>query len=124
MNQGQRATLKDIIPYQAQTHLTNNEIELIKATFRGNDELLTVLRKLFLPSVGDSSLPLEEIGKDAWLNIDFSMLQDSEIKPVVLARQDAIKFIGGGLLQLKIIANQKEESEQEAAARRAKDSTK
>lgn len=121
----ERATLKDIINYEPETYLTADEISLIQGTFRGNDALFRVLRKVLLPSVGDSSLPIEELNKDMWLiGRDYAQIPDAEIKSVVLARQDAIQFVLGALIQLKVLANSKEESEIERAYRRTKDSTK
>ena len=86
---------------------------------------MKVLRKAMLPSVGDLELPLEEISKDAWLvGRDYSMIPDAEIKSIVLARQEAIKFIMGGLIQLKVIASSKTETKAEKALREQKDSSK
>lgn len=121
----ERATLKDLINYEPDTYITKDETSLIRNTFKGNDALFKVLRKVLLPSVGDPNLPIEEIEKDMWLaGRDYSQIPAEEIKPIVLARQDAIKFVLGALIQLKIIANSAEETEIEKAYRRTKDSAK
>lgn len=121
----QRASLQDLLNYQPETYLSADEISLIQNTFRGNTALLKALRKVLLPSVGDPELPPEEIEKDVWLvGRDYAAIPDGEVKSIVLARQDAIKFVMGALIQLKILANSTSEDEVSRAFRRAKDSAK
>jgi len=119
------ASLKDVLPYSPDAYLTQDEMTLLRNTFRGNEKLIKILRKIFLPTALDPELPIEEIGGDVWMaNFDFTQMQSSEIKPLVLGRQDAIKFVIGGLIKLKVLANQVEETAMEAAYRRSKDSAK
>lgn len=120
----ERATLQDVINYQADTYINEEDISLIQSTFKDNPRLVNTLRKVLLPSVGDNYLPIEEIGSDPWLNMDFSMMQNEEIKSIVLARQDAIKFIAGGLIRLKMIAAGAVKSPMSEELRRKKDSSK
>lgn len=120
-----KASLKDILPYEPDSYLDKGEIEWITSTFRGNNKAITILRKLFLPSAFDPELPIEEISGDVWMaNFDFTQMQSDQVKPLVLGRQDAIKFVIGGLIKLKVIANQTEESPMEKAYRQSKDSNK
>ena len=119
-----RQTLSDIINYEPEVYLTSGDMDLIRSTFKDNPRLLHVLRKVFLPSVGDQAMPLEEIGQDVWMNMDFSLMQNEEIKSIVLARQDAIKFVAGSLIRLKIIANSAIKSPLEEEIRKQKDSSK
>lgn len=119
------ANLKDVLPYDPETYLSSDEVKLVQNTFRGNEKLIKVLRKIFLPTAFDPELPIEEIGGDVWMaNFDFTQMQSTEVKPLVLGRQDAIKFVIGGLIKLKVIANQTEMSEIELAYKRSKDSAK
>lgn len=121
----QKATLRDIINYEQESYITENDIALIRTTFKDNPRLMRVLRKVFLPSIGDIELPIEEINKDAWLNMtDWNMIPSDQIKPLIVARQEAIKFVAGGLIQLKIIANSEAKSIEEMRNARAKDSAK
>lgn len=127
MAEPQRAArLEDVLPYTPETYLSDSDLAWIQNTFRGADNKgVKVLRKLFLPSAFDPELPIEEIQHDAWMaDTDFRAMQNDEVKPVVLARQDAIKFVLGGLIKIKVLANQKEETAVEAAYRKAKDSDK
>jgi hypothetical protein len=123
--ENQPASLKDVLPYEPEQYLSADEVTLLRNTFGGNEKLIKVLRKVFLPTAFDPELPMEEMGGDVWMaNFDFTQMQSSEIKPLVLGRQDAIKFVLGGLIKLKVLANQSEETAMEAAFRRSKDSTK
>ena len=113
-----------MLNYNADTYLKPDEMNLICNTFN-DPKVMSILRKVLLPSVGDLELPLEEMSQDVWLvGRDYAMIPDSEIKSIVLARQEAIKFIVGGLIRLKIIANTKKETQTEKALRIKKDSSK
>lgn len=118
-------TLNELLPYTPDTYLTPEEVKELQSVFKGNEKLIKTLRKLFLPTAYDPELPIEEMMGDAWMvDKDFSQMQGAEIKPIVLARQDAIKFILGGLIKLKVIANTADATPMEEAYRRSKDSTK
>ena len=118
-------TLNELLPYQPDQYLKPDEVAELQSVFKGNERLIKILRKLFLPTAYDPELPIEEMMGDAWMvDKDFSMMQNEEIKTIVLARQDAIKFILGGLIKLKVIANTSDISPMEKAYRDAKDSTK
>ncbi len=120
-----KATLKDILNYDTETYLSQSEVDLIKRTFKNNPELIKVLRKILLPTAFDPELPIEEMQSDAWMvDKDFALMPAEDIKPIVLARQDMIKFILGGLIKLKMIANIKEETKEEKDARQRMDSLK
>lgn len=123
-----KVTLKELIgdTYKPEVYFSDAEEDLIRRTFAGNNELFRVLRKVFMPTALDPELPIEEMSKDAWLiDKDFSMMQGEEVKATVLARQDSIKFVLGGLVKLKIMAHTKrDETPDQKEARRKADSTK
>ena len=119
-----KVSLTDMLNYDVDTYLKQVELALIQKTFN-DPKLLTILRKVLLPVVNDPDMPLEEMSKDVWLvGRDYSMIPNEEIKSIVLARQEAIKFVMGGLMQLKIIANTKKETSAEKALRERKNSNK
>jgi len=127
----QPATLNDLLNYKPETYLSEEDVELLRNTFGGNNQLVNVLRKLLLPSIGDSALPVEEMGTDIWLTMgakgpqDWGAMDPVHAQALIIARQDAIKFIAGGLVKLKLLANQpKDESALNRAVRREKDSAK
>lgn len=121
----EKVKLRDLLGYEADTYLSQEEVDLIRNTFKYNPQLIKVLRKVLIPTIHDLELPIEEIGKDAWMmGLDFQSMQEGEIKSIVLGRQEGIKFVIGGLISLKNIASQEEESEQDKKLRDAKNSTK
>jgi hypothetical protein len=121
----EKAALSDLLNYEVDSYLSKDEITLIQSVFRGNPQLMRVLRKILLPYVGDQDLPPEEMGSDIWLiGRDYSMMPNEEVKSVVLARQEVIKFILGGLVKLKVIANTTEETATQKKWRETRNSAK
>lgn len=121
----QAATLRDVINYEPERYLSEDEMALIKNTFKGNKQLLTVLRKLFLPTVSDPSLPIEEIANDTLLaGVDWQSMPAEHIKPIILGRMEAIRFVASGLIKLRVLANSEDASPFMDAVRRKKDSAK
>lgn len=120
-----KATLKDVINYAPENYLSDDELALIRSTFNGNEKLFKVLRKVFIPTMADPELPIENLGNDVWFaGRVWSQIPAEEAKILAVARQETLEYIIGGLIKLKVIANQKEESEEEKEARRKKDSSK
>lgn len=125
MSEQKPATLSDIINYEPDTYLTVEDLDIIRSTFKGNKRLMRVLRKIMVPSVGDPELPVEEMGNDAWLAMrDWAQVPADEAKILMVARQEALKFIFGGFIKLKMIANSTEESPMSKDVRRKMDSAK
>ena len=121
----EKATLKDIINYEPEDYLSKDEIDLIQRTFKGNPLLIKVLRKIFMPTAFDPELPIEQMGQDSWMvDKDWSAMPMEEAKALIVARNDTIKFILGGLVKLNVIAHSTEETPAEALERAAKDSAK
>jgi len=125
MEQQQPARLSDIVSYEPDKYLSDDEIKLIKDTFKGNTKLFKVLRKVLMPTISDPDLPIEEFGKDLFLvGREYAQIPAAEMKQVVLAREEAVKFICGGLISLKQISSMQEESPYAKEARQKKDSSK
>ena len=121
----EKATLQDIINYEPDTYLTADDLAIIRSTFKDNKRLMHVLRKIMVPSVGNPELPVEEMGNDAWLAMrDWAQVPADEAKILMVARQEALKFIFGGFIKLKMIANSTDESPLSTQQRRKLDSTK
>ncbi len=119
------ARLQDVLNYTHEPYLSESEVSYIRSIFAGKkgNEIVSILRKIFLPTALDTNLPIEEMSSDIWMvDKDFSQVPSNEVKPLVLARQDAIKMVFGGLIKLKVIANSKEESEEQRKLRIKKDS--
>ena len=121
----EKSQLKEFLNYQPEEYLTDAEKTLLKQTFYNNDRLLKLLRKLLLPTVTDADLPIEQMGKDVYFTgRDWANIPADEAKILMTARQEAVKFVLGGLIEIKVIANTREETETEKAARKIMDSSK
>lgn len=121
------AELQDIITYTPETYFSDEEVALIRQSFNGptGSKLLKVIRKALLPTISDPDLPVEELGKDMFMAlVDFTKLQDSEVKPVAMGLQLTAKIIVGSLIHLKTLANVQEETKEEAARRNSKNATR
>lgn len=121
---GERVRLDEVLNYKPEEAISEVEMSLIQNTFRGNAALIKVLRKVLIPTISDPSLPIESVNDDPFLNRDWAAMPEQEVKAIVLARQDAIKFVIGGLIKLQIIANQPVETDKEREARLKKDSSR
>lgn len=120
-----KAQLKDILNYNPDAYLSQEDLSLIKNTFGGNPRLIKVLRKILMPVVEDPDMPIEEFSADLFLTgRDWGSIPNEEVKSLVVAREETMKFVMGGLIKLKVIANQQEDSPEEIKERRKKDSTK
>ena len=125
MSEPAKASLRDVLNYNVESYITEEDVKIVREHFKDNPKLLNLIRKVFMPTMSDGMLPVEEIGKDMWFaGVDFSSLTKEEAYVRILARQEAIKFIAGGIMSLKQIASISEEDELNRAARRAKDSVK
>lgn len=124
MEQDSKLTLGELLNYDLDTYYSEDELRWIKATF-SDPFAVRIIRKVFLPTVHDASLPIEELGADLWLSgRDWAQIPQEEAKSLIVARQEAIKFIVHCLMKLKTLANLKEETPTAAAERRHKDSAK
>jgi hypothetical protein len=123
--QPKKASLSDVLNYVPEQYLSADELSWIRSTFKDNPKAINTLRKLFLPTISDATLPVEQMGDDAFSSgLDFMSMPAEHAKVIAAARQDAIKFIFGGIIKTKIIAQSEDESPMESALRRSKDSTK
>jgi hypothetical protein len=121
----QRASLRDVLNYEPEQYLSADELALIKSTFKDNQKLLNVLRKVMLPTISDPSLPVEEVANDSLLaGVDWQSMPSEHVKAILQGRQEAIKFIAGGLIRLRMLSSESEESPYQKALRMKKDSAK
>lgn len=97
-------------------------MRLIQQTFKGNDGLLKLLRKVFIPEL-DATAPLGQV-VDYWMDRNYADIPTAEVKTMVVARQEAIKFIESGLLQLHFLANKSDKTPDELEKQRNQDSAK
>lgn len=101
---------------------SDRELKLVQATFKDNEELLKLLRKVFLPVI-DPAAPLGQV-IDLWMTANYDQLDPEQIAIEVKARQKLILHIEQRLLELQGLSNMKLETEEEKAIREKKDSSK
>lgn len=115
-------TVEEVLGETMQTYLTVEDALLLRNTFKDNPRLLRVLQKIFIPTIQDPEMPPESLGEDFWMaGMDWVNMQAVEAKGVMAGRQEALRFLMGGLIRLKTIANVKEADIQQT---RKKNSTK
>ena len=102
--------------------ITNDELKLLKATFGGNEPLLKIMRKIFLPEL-DPSMPLGQ-NIDLWMTINVDNMTPEQAYINIKARNTLINHIEQQLMQIKVLSDIKEETFEELAARMEKDSSK
>ena len=102
------------------SRFTKEEMAELKRAFGGNEFLLKLLRKIFIPSFRED-VPLGQEA-DMWMDMDFKQVQMDELKTLVVARQELMKYLIARIVQIKGLANWKEESQEEREQRMRKDS--
>ncbi len=105
-----------------QMRYTKEELELLKATFKDNEPLLKLLRKVFLPEL-DPSAPLGQM-IDLWMTLNIDDMPVEQAMKNIKARNSLITHLDTQLIALQALANMKEETEEEKTKRLEKDSTK
>ena len=91
--------------------ITKEEEQLLKQHFKGNDGLLKLLRKIFIPQY-DVNAPLGQ-AVDLWMDRVYADIPVAEVKGLIVARQEAIKFLESGLIQLHFLANKSDKTPDE-----------
>jgi len=99
---------------------SDEELDLIKKTFKGNVKLLKLLRKVFLPEY-DPQAPLGQV-IDLWMTLDLGGLSQEEQAIRLHSRNGLILHLEHQLNELNVLAELKEETPNEKEARLAKDS--
>ena len=98
---------KNKVNYTPPMLFSKEETKLLKTTFGGEkNEVLRLIREVFLPSLLDPKVPVEFGANDMWMDIDFRGIPADEAKIIALARQDTIKWIIGSLVRLKQLSNE------------------
>lgn len=102
--------------------IKEDEVGIIKSTFKDNEKLLKLMRKIFLPEF-EADGPLG--GQiDIWMTTPLQNLSTEEKLVQITARNLLIAHIETQLLQLKALANSDAKSIEEVRENLKKDSTK
>lgn len=106
----------------SQMRITDDERRLIAATFKGNDNLLRLMRKMFLPEL-DPTAPLGQM-LDLWMTVSIKDKTPDEAYSDLLARNTLISHVDNVLMQLSLIGNIEEKTPAEIAQKQKTDSAK
>ncbi len=105
-----------------QSRFTEDELRTIRDTFKNNESLLKLIRKFFLPPI-DHDSPMGFL-IDVYGSIPADGLPDSQVATMVRARNQLLNHMNRMFMELEILANMKDETLKEKAAREKKDSAK
>jgi len=104
-----------------QMRMTEEELALIKATFGGNERLLKLLRKVFLPEY-DPTAPFGQT-IDLWLAMtDLKQLPPDAAYEHMLARNMVIGHVEAQIEQLRFFAQMSTPTKEEVAKKEKLDS--
>jgi hypothetical protein len=107
---------------KSEMRISDLELSALKNTFAENDTLLKTLRKIFLPEV-TADAPIGQ-NIDLWMTLDINGMSPEEAMLNLKARNSLIGHIENCLLQIKILAGQKEETVEQTKERIKKNSSK
>ncbi len=105
-----------------QMRFSDAEISLIKNTFRGNEDLLKLLRKCFLPEIQPDA-PIGQV-IDLWMTIPVEQLTPEQAIVNLKARNSLIAHVDQQLMQLKLMSELPEETAEEVLKRLKTNSNK
>ncbi len=108
--------------YGREMRITEDEIKIIKSAFKGNEKLVKLLRKIFLPEISPDS-PIGQ-NVDLWMTIPTGQMSQDQIVVNLMARNQLIQHIESQLLQLKILAETDAKTLEEAQEAMKRDSNK
>lgn len=102
--------------------MTTEDLAVIKSLFADNLPALKVLRKVFLPEL-DANAPIGQ-NFDLWMTMKIEDLTPEEALVNLKARNTLIQHVESCLMQLSLLAGQKDETVEETKTRLAQNSTK
>lgn len=105
-----------------QMRYTDNELNLIQATFKNNEELLKLLRKAFLPEL-DPEAPIGQT-IDLWMTIPLDGLTPEQAIINLKARNSLISHVDQRLMELKVLAESDNLTPEQAVERLRKNSNR
>lgn len=106
----------------AQMRITEQERELIQRTFKDNEPLLLLLRKMFLPEI-DPTAPLGQI-VDLWMTVNVKDMTPEQAYVNLLARNALITHVDQQLMSLYLISKAVTPTSEEVIAKVKADSAK
>lgn len=105
-----------------QMRFTDGELSLIRNTFQGQEDLLRLMRKVFLPEL-DPKAPLGQM-IDLWMTVKVDEMTPEQAVINLKARNTLITHIDQQLIQLKLLAETTDITPEEALDKLKKNSNK
>lgn len=105
-----------------QMRITDIERSIIRNTFKGNAELLKLMRKVFLPEY-DPEAPLGQV-IDLWMTVKIDDKDPEAAYTHLVARNQLINHVDSCLMQLNTLAEMEDDSFEQALERTKKNSSK
>ena len=102
--------------------ITDKDLSMIKNTFAGKDELLKVLRKVFLPEL-TADAPIGQ-NMDLWMTLKVDDMTAEQALINIKARNTVIQHVEMCLNQLKVLSGMKDETVEVTKDRLKRDSSK
>lgn len=106
----------------SQMRITPMELSIIRNTFKGNEEVLRLMRKVFLPEL-DAYAPIGQ-NIDLWMTIKIDDMTPEEAIINLKARNTLISHVDNCLNTLKLLSETPEETPEETVERIKKNSSK
>lgn len=106
----------------SQMRITPVEITILKSAFKGNEELLRLMRKIFLPELA----PYNPLGQniDLWMTVKVDDMLPEQALINIKARNQLIQHLDQCLQSIKVLAETADETPEEVVERLKKDSSK
>lgn len=105
-----------------QMRFTQKELDMLKGAFKGNDALLKVLRKIFLPEI-DPNAPIGQV-IDLWMTVDIRNMTPETAWMTLVARNSVITHVEQMLTQIEVLANMEEATPEKVQEARKQNSTR
>jgi len=105
-----------------QMRFADNELAVLRTHFKGNESLLKLMRKVFLPEI-DPEAPIGQV-IDLWLTVNMEQMTPEQAMINIQARNSLIMHVETQLTQLRNLAEMTIETPEQTTERKKKDSSK
>lgn len=102
--------------------ITEEEIQLLRNIFGGNEKAVMVLRKIFLPEIMPYNPLMENI--DLWMALDVRGMTPEQALINIKARNETINHVESCLAQINALANSKNETPKELESKKKANSAR
>jgi hypothetical protein len=106
----------------SQMRISLIEIQLLKSVFKGNEELLRLMRKLFLPEL-DPYTPLGQ-NIDLWMTVKIDEMTPEQALINLKARNMLIQHLDMQLLMIKSLVENTDDTPEQALEKLRQNSSK